>query len=252
MKFMKFTAGLCACVMALSFATLHRVYTKSYASNITKYSYEEPETRIYRTSIYNDVGTNNDVGAICTLCTNIVAFNSGKIHIDIQCIDSKRNMTIGSIGDIVFDDLMIASVGECAAYGRSSFTTRFNSKYTVSYTNNHTVYSVITPHSADSALGSTIMSFDLYVKEPYLDTDQSITIFGTEITIPFGDPPIDKDARIAELEAELERVSNTPSADIDNNGEINSVDAQYILTYFLYNTVLDTPTAWDEIIQNSD
>lgn len=38
------------------------------------------------------------------------------------------------------------------------------------------------------------------------------------------------------------------AADVDNDSGITSPDAQYVLVYFLENTVLNEPTGWDEII----
>ena len=39
------------------------------------------------------------------------------------------------------------------------------------------------------------------------------------------------------------------SADVDGNNKLTALDAQYILTYYLYNSVLDEPTSWEEVIQ---
>ncbi|HAG13119.1 MAG TPA: hypothetical protein DCG49_04565 [Ruminococcus sp.] len=38
------------------------------------------------------------------------------------------------------------------------------------------------------------------------------------------------------------------AADIDEDGELSAMDAQYILEYFLNNTVLNTPTDWETLL----
>ena len=38
-------------------------------------------------------------------------------------------------------------------------------------------------------------------------------------------------------------------ADIDGDGEVTSLDAQYILMYYLNNTIMEAPTMWKDIIQ---
>lgn len=249
MKYGKILAGLCAGVMVLSAAALHRVYMKERVNAADIPETEEEETRIYRTSVKGTCGTVGSESNKWKMIFTLVAYDSGRIHIDVQAEQSSP-FDCGTIGDIVFDDSMIAGVGEKGYAGTSSFSNHSlsASKYTVSYPSDLVDYTAVYSNGSSGLSGQTLMSFDLYVKERYLTTNQTMTLFGTKITIPFGNPPIDKDARIAELEAQLEAQQSSPSADIDNNGEINAVDAQYILTYFLYNTVLDTPTTWDEII----
>ena len=93
------------------------------------------------------------------------------------------------------------------------------------------------------------MSFDLYVKEKYLETNQKIGLFGTEIEIPFGEPPVDKDAKIAELEEKVSELETNMKdiqnaitrLDANNDGFVDSNDASIILWIYAYNSTSGTP-----------
>ena len=50
------------------------------------------------------------------------------------------------------------------------------------------------------------------------------------------------------LEATPEQDIDMTAADIDGDGEVSAVDAQYILIYFLNNSVLDGTMTWPELL----
>ena len=64
------------------------------------------------------------------------------------------------------------------------------------------------------------------------------------------------DAQIV-LSAYAEELADNPhglteaqlaAADVDGNNKLSAIDAQYILVYFLMNSVLDNPTDWSELV----
>lgn len=221
---------------------------------------EQPEERIFRTSIE---GTAKDNSA-WEFVFSLSAFDSGHIHIDVQCKRSDP-FNCNQIGAIEFDDSMIAAVGEkgyagISAFGNDGFS---RAKYFESFSDNNVIYTTIYS-DADSRLGgTTLMSFDLYVKETYLHTNQKMVIFGEKIEIPFGDPLVDKDAIIEGLQEELAQyksgdsvaanleqqliavkaenealrsaisiLSKTKFCDVDQDGVVGVSDAQLVLEYY--------------------
>ena len=55
-------------------------------------------------------------------------------------------------------------------------------------------------------------------------------------------------ALTAPVFAEEEPAKEYMLGDIDEDGELSAMDAQYILEYFLNNTVLNTPTDWETLL----
>lgn len=147
---------------------------------------ETAPTRIYRTSI---TGTNVAKNG-WDFSYSLSAYSNGNIHIDVQCEKSHSSNDCNQIGSIQFDDSVIAAIGESGYAGTSSFSDSGNSssKYTTSYNSNGIVYNAI--YSGDDPFnhltGSTLMSFELYVKEAYLSSPVSLIFFGKTLEVPFG------------------------------------------------------------------
>ena len=97
------------------------------------------------------------------------------------------------------------------------------------------------------------------LKSDYLTTNQTISFFGTEIEIPFGNPPVDKDAKITELEAKVEELEakltqsssgeNNTVGDVDGSGDVDAGDATVILQYAAYLGAGGTGTLPDYLAQ---
>ena len=194
---------------------------------------------IYRTSVE---GTN--VSNTWNFIFSLVARENGNIHIDVQCVSYKSSWgtNINDIGNIAFNDSQIAAVGEVGTNGKSVFRggkSSSYSKFITSYVENNVVYTCIYSNYGDNLPGQNVMWFDLYVKEPYLTTNQIINLFGTEVEIPFGNPPIDKDVYIKELENKVTELESNPitsykPGDINGDGIIDATDASSILCYYAY------------------
>ena len=70
------------------------------------------------------------------------------------------------------------------------------------------------------------MTFDFYVKESYLQTNQKMVFFGKEIEIPFGNPPVDKDTMIAQLQEELDKYKSGTAADEALEKKVQELEKQ--------------------------
>lgn len=237
-------------ILSIFFACIFVMVSLSYGDGVmysTALDYISPEDResaiIYRTS-YEGSNVNDTWNFIYTL----VARQNGNIHIEIQCKSYKSSWgnNIQDIGNIAFNDTMIASVNEQGASGISTYYGESYSKFIQSYDVSNIIYTVIYSDGGSNLVGQTLMTFNLYVKEPYLTTNQVINFFGNEIEIPFGEPYVDKDTYIQELEGkiskledritELESGSITPYKPGDINGDdiIDATDASLILCYYAY------------------
>lgn len=209
---------------------------------------------IYRTSCE---GTN--VTGEWEFTYALTARENGNIHIDIQISDYKGagHSYIKEIGKLSFNDLMIATLEENGAAGLSTYNG--DAKVISSFDNTNIIYTVIDSRYRNTeSVGSKITYFDFYVKEPYLTTAQTINLFGTEVTIPYGEPPVDKDAQIADLqrqlaekEAEIEflnrKIAAFGTGDVDFNGELQINDL-----VLMNNWLLAKPNASLELWQAGD
>lgn len=164
------------------------------------------EDVIYRISCE---GTNEN--GTCSFVYVLKARSNGNIHIEIQGDRYLRSSTdtVGVIGNLVFNDTMIATLGEAGANGTSELSRLAASVNNLeSYDETNVIYTPSTSVYCHRVVGQPIASYDLYVKEPYLGTNQTINLFGTEVEIPFGNPPIDKDAVIENLNTEVTRLTD--------------------------------------------
>ena len=212
----------------------------------------DDETLIYRKSVKGKCKEY----AVASTCWDFIyaltAYKNGHIHIDIQC-ESSNFVNCGKIGDFQFNDTMIAAVGENGYAGKSSFDNHklTDSKYTTSFSDKDPsliVYTSIFYNNSISYASVILMSFDLYVKEPYLSTNQPMVLFGEEIEIPYGEP-LNKDARIKELETKLrsleQRITNMQDniskLDANGDGYVDAVDASILLRIYAHNSTNNTP-----------
>lgn len=190
-------------------------------------------------------------GGRATLGYTLTARENGNINISISpgtnfYSSSLKNSVLGSLK---FNSNMIAPIGISGANGVSILNdhTYFETSELVlvrSYNEEEILYSLtyIDNRNTLSAI------FNLYVKEPYLTTNQTINLSDNEIEIPFGDsnPPADKDTYIQELENKVTELENkitelesnpiTPykPGDINGDGIIDATDASSILCYYAY------------------
>lgn len=198
---------------------------------------------IYRTS-----HEGKNVKGEWTFTYALVARENGNIHIDIQISNYSLGSTyspINEIGSLSFNDNMIAAVGEDGASGTSYFANAYP-KIVSSFDNEQIIYTVFDSNGRNySDIGRTITYFDLYVKEDYLNINQTINFFGEEVRIPFGENLVADDidslkARIAELEVTINTYETLLTSvslergDVNNDGFINAVDASQILAYYAY------------------
>lgn len=192
------------------------------------YADDSESAVIYRTSCE---GTNEDGN--CNFVYTLKARDNGNIHIEVQGKDytgSSVNV-VKTIGNLIFNDSMIASIDEIGANGKSCSQLSFSGgscRDITSYDESNIVYTVSCPSYTHDTMGKTIATYDLYVKEPYLTTNQTINLFGTEVEIPFGEPPIDKDAKIEKYENENAELRNKIK---EQSEELETINAKYNEAY---------------------
>lgn len=95
---------------------------------------------------------------------------------------------------------------------------------------------------------------------PYGTTEDShLTIFGEDVTIPYSTPTVSHDWSIVlALQAENDRLREISSTgigvlgDVDGDGAITVMDAQYTLKYYTCNTVAGMNLTWDQILGKED
>lgn len=182
---------------------------------------------LYRKSIQHEVssGCNN-----YQYVTNLTAHTDGNIHIDIICnkVSNSAISEMYSPGVISFNDSMIFGVST----GKSYFTGYDNfSSYTEMYINDTNICYTLFTKGPNT--GKTVMTFDLYVKPEYLNTPQTINVFGEDIVIPFGTDIVEnKDEQIAKLMKEIETLKATPlEYDYNRDGLLTLSDIIYLARY---------------------
>lgn len=185
------------------------------------------------------------------------AKDNGNIHIDVYC--TKRSSYSHVLGSIAFNDVMIASLGEQGYAGNSTFKTEHNVKNIVTYDEDKIIYSAT---HGDTYMGNLYATYDFYVKEPYLTTNQTIYISENEVTIPFGEPPVDYQTQIENLTAEnetlksqlnsltdfLNKYGNRAYGDMNDDGFCDARDASILLTYYARQSVGEVITL-DQLIE---
>ena len=226
MKFRKVLAVVSAlCMMCAIVPFLKRSVTDDV---ILSASAIEDGTCIYRTSVEGKCEGISTESFKWDFVFTLMAYESGHIHIDIQCKNVNSTWTCNQIGSIQFDDSMIAPVGEEGFAGISSFNNYddSNAKYMSSFSGTNIVYTMIYSDYDQTSSGKTIMSFDLFVKQNYLGTHQKFSLFNTEIEIPFNQSAIiEEDDDITYMK------ENQITLDFNNNGIIDSADAARLLKY---------------------
>ena len=232
--------------------TLFDLYTCSLTDTITIKVSNEKETNeinidigkiprpdvitpIYRKSVTHTT----DIGNVYT--TNVVADHFGHIHIDINCAQLQYSYgnSLENIGYIDVNDSFYywrttdwnATIPE---YGlnASYITNMKNTKYLESYVGQNKKINLYIPYDT-SNIATTVMQIDLYVKPEYLNTTQTINVFGEDIVIPFGEDVIeDKDEQIAKLMKEIEILKATPlEYDYNKDGLLTLSDIIYLARY---------------------
>lgn len=207
----------------------------------------EPKT-IYRGS-FDCLGNNY----------NVLAKSNGNIHIDIYCSKNYHGSS-HDMGFISFNDTMIAPVDEQGYAGISSFENyNYFTKNIIAYDGDYTIYNVIS--NGDTYMGNLYATYDLYVKESYLTTNQTLYISNDEITIPFGNPPIDYQTQIEnlitennELKSQINSLSsflntygNRAYGDMNGDGFCDARDATILLTFYARQSVGEVLTL-DQLI----
>lgn len=160
--------------------------------------------------------------------SNLSAFNNGHVHIDFIClkcpgIEEYKKISYTRIATVSFDTTYVAPIGKEGFSGISTFTpsNKYSSfiepvhlaypgEYYVYYSNLDASY-----NSENDLTNKVIMSFDLYVKEHYLDRD--LRICGADI--PFSQHTIIK-------------TEDYTLGDVNNDGTVDGSDATIVLREF--------------------
>lgn len=248
----KWKAVLCAALMCVSGVAV--LPQTAYALTTPNTMNSEEEQRIYRVSVEGNAKGNTNWDFVYAL----TAYDTGRIHIDVQCL-SVNGFYCNEIGDIAFNDSMIAPIGEQGANGISKFNKVCNgSKYIVSYFADKIIYTAVFPDCSSSYSGSTLMSFDFYVKEPYLHTNQELTLFGENIGIPFGDDVVEDKQELLDILNDLETQNNSLSDEVarlteENNSLYSQLEyADNMIAQLSNNTVISLDINNDESIDALD
>lgn len=214
---------------------------------------------VYRTSQF--VTKNNPNGHEITFINTIEAYKNGCIHIELYSHNAQNSQV--DIGNIVFNDIFIkdfdinsniidspyttTTTGTTTARtGKVYFETSSDTNTDISTNannidkcNNSTinrlencklsrffqedsvVYNLYSYHAY-----STNFNIDLYVKQNYIDSTVTLTIFDKECEIDFGNYKIDP---IKKLENDLVCYK---SVDADLDGMVTPYDIQLLLLYY--------------------
>ena len=185
-----------------------------------------------------------------------IAESDGHIHIDLYCLYGS-NHHADIIGKIAYNDSMISSIGD----GGSTFNNHGYTNNVVSYDGDNVVYATVCNNSTTYS-GRLYATYDLYVKESYLTTEQTIYFWDTPFTIPFGEPMVDYQSQIANLTTEIEILKeenshllnalysqkNRAYGDMNDDGFVDARDASLLLTLYARQSVGD-PITLDQLIE---
>lgn len=198
----------------------------SMAVPISAVSSEDADYTIYRNSVVIPCNCVYPFNYIC----NIVAYKSGRIHIEINS-QSPKTGTFGSfnVGSIKIDDSVIQdfefleddfqetttpySVKYSVTNGNSRYGI-YNGRITKSYDGKYVIYNMSTEYYQFGFIS------DMYINKMFLDSSVHINVFDTDIVIPFGDSSVNKDF-----------------GDINGDNLVDVADAQMILNYYVYTLV---------------
>ena len=247
MKMKKLIGSLIATAMAMGMVSgtsvnaAEKIKTTEL-STIWRDSYEYTVTDEYaRTNVYQYTFT---------------AESDGHIHIDLYCLQG-GTCSVAVIGKIEYNDSMISSISD----GNSTFNSHgYNTKNVVAYNGDNIVYTTIYNNTADS--GNLYAIYDFYVKEPYLTTEQTLYVWDTTFTIPFGEPAVDYQSQIDNLTVEIETLKeengrllnalasqkNRAYGDMNDDGSVDARDASLLLTLYARQSVGD-PITLDKLIE---
>ena len=262
MKMKKLIGSLIATVMAMGMAggtstnAERMLITQTIATNdintIETTEAIKPST-IWRES-YEYTTTNSNNNNVGTYQCTFVAESDGHIRIDLYCLKGGK---INVIGKIAYNDSMISSIGD----DNSKFNNYgYGTKNVIAYDGDNIVYT--TMYGDTTYSGNLYATYDLYVKEPYLATEQTLYIWDTAFTIPFGEPAVDYQSQIDNLTAEIEtlkeengRLLNTLASqknraygDMNDDGSVDARDASLLLTLYARQSVGD-PITLDKLIE---
>lgn len=220
--------------------------------NMTVYAEEAPENIIYRNSVDILVSDVN-------YTANIIGSDNGHIKIVLQYNITSTSSSSSTLYQsctfnlISYDYNMISELNDKIQY----------SNYTITYSYKNTDINYKIEHRTSGSRSGTINTFDLYVKENYLNTNQTLTILGQNVEIPFGDPVVDPYEEILELRNKnteltnqvndlrntLNTVGNRMYGDMNGDGYTDGRDASILLTYYAKTSVGEAITL-DEYIDS--
>jgi len=222
--------------------------------NMTVYAEEAPENIIYRNSV-----TTNISG--CKYTANIKGSDNGHIKIDLQYTSTSEN--INNNLNISYNYNMIAELGDSgfAGISKNNRYDAYSSDLTYNYKNANITYNI--RHKYYNGGNGSLVTFDLYVKEDYLNANQTLTILGQNVEIPFGEPVTDPYEEILELRSKnaeltslvdglrntLNAVGNRMYGDMNGDGYTDGRDASILLTYYAKTSVGEAITL-DEYIES--
>jgi len=198
-----------------------------------------------------------------------MAESNGHIHIDLYCLQG-GSCDADVIGKIAYNDSMISSINDDG----STFNSHGYTKNVVSYDGDNIVYTTIYNNTARS--GDLYATYDFYVKEPYLATEQTLYIWNDTFIIPFGEPVVDYQTQITNLTVENEMLKsendnlivenktlkdennrllatlstqgNRAYGDMNDDGYVDARDASLLLTLYARQSVGD-PITIDQLIE---
>lgn len=203
--FKKFIAGIVGATlfMMTSSCSLFEDVTPPPQCTIMVSAEENEENEIKSDVIYSNYNipiTNNAI-----LYYNMYAFSNGKIVIEIYSNESTDPFLLHDwgIGYIEADFNAIAYFGEWGYSGISVFSTPKGQymRYTQYYIGGEKIPYQIRFFIDHQEIG-IIGCVHLYVKESYLNTTQTLNVFGTEVEIPFGTESL-QNSDTKELESQI-------------------------------------------------
>lgn len=255
MKKNKFIAILSALILCINILLTFAITNNAIATDLgTDNSVTVVENCVYRTTV--DTIENG-----VSYKTNVLAYDNGHIVIELNCV----NFTITAnrllnFSNVSFNDTYIADINTMGYANKSNINIDSYTRYTTSFVNENIIYTFTNNYYVGDFLGKTLYTMNLYVKEAYLYTEQTIIVNDESIVLPFNTiQPIQEiptEKRLKELEAEntllkeennvlkeenikLKSIIDTDNIlrlDTNNDGIIDASDASTILKIYAINS----------------
>lgn len=189
-------------------------------SPVMVYADETEPKVIYRTS--NECLSSSN----CPFMWQMLCYDNGYINIDVYGRDSTSS-TMGSLGYVVYNDTQIQY--------KNWYSEKSNLvHYVVSYEDMENVKYEVLVGQASCFYGTRIGYLELNISDEYLNCSHNMCVFGTDVTIPFGEKTYTEqlEEENKNLKEQISIFSSSVYGDVNGDQVVDVQDAQIILAYY--------------------